>query len=97
MNSHDFITEDMARLYPDLINLVTMSVYDIAPQILGSFDQSLREFATKKFTRKGIKIRTGRRVKEVNERKLIIEEDGEVPYGMLVWATGMISFHMLKY
>ncbi|EXX71296.1 uncharacterized protein OCT59_019397 [Rhizophagus irregularis] len=86
---HDFITEDMARLYPDLINLVTMSVYDIAPQILGSFDQSLREFATKKFTRKGIKIRTGRKVKEVNERKLIIEEDGEVPYGMLVWATGL--------
>ncbi|GBB87875.1 hypothetical protein RclHR1_14370006 [Rhizophagus clarus] len=86
---HDFITEDMARLYPDLINLVTMSVYDIAPQILGSFDQSLREFATKKFTRKGIKIRTGRKVKEVNERKLIIEGDGEVPYGMLVWATGL--------
>ena len=84
----------MAYLYPDLINLVTMTVYDIAPQILGSFDQSLREFATKKFTRKGINIRTGRRVKEVSERKLIIEGDEEVPYGMLVWATGMNQIYL---
>nr|CAG8525889.1 5762_t:CDS:10 [Entrophospora candida] len=86
---HDFITEDMARLYPDLINSVTMTVYDVAPQILGSFDQSLRDYATKKFTRKGIKIRTGRSVLEVKERHMIIKEDGEVPYGMLVWATGI--------
>ncbi|CAG8783244.1 17300_t:CDS:2, partial [Cetraspora pellucida] len=49
---HDFITEDMARLYPNLINSVSMTVYDIAPQILGSFDQSLRDYAIKKFTRK---------------------------------------------
>ncbi|CAI2177352.1 17703_t:CDS:10 [Funneliformis geosporum] len=86
---HDFITEDMAHLYPDLMNSVTMTIYDVAPQILGSFDKSLREFATKKFTRKGIKIRTGRRVQEVNERVIVIEGDGEIPYGMLVWATGL--------
>ncbi|CAJ0876292.1 15109_t:CDS:10 [Entrophospora sp. SA101] len=86
---HDFITEDMARLYPSLINSVTMTVYDVAPQILGSFDQSLRDYATKKFTRKGIKIRTGRKVLEVKQRHMVINEDGEVPYGMLVWATGI--------
>ncbi|CAG8746982.1 1730_t:CDS:2, partial [Racocetra persica] len=86
---HDFITEDMARLYPNLINSVTMTVYDVAPQILGSFDQSLRDYAIKKFTRKGIHIRTGARVETVKERHLIINDIGEVPYGMLVWATGL--------
>ncbi|CAG8814330.1 4887_t:CDS:10, partial [Gigaspora margarita] len=86
---HDFITQDMARLYPDLINLVTMTVYDVAPQILGSFDQSLRDYAIKKFTRKGIQIRTGTLVEAVNERHLVIKDNGNVPYGMLVWATGL--------
>ncbi|CAG8721646.1 19503_t:CDS:10, partial [Cetraspora pellucida] len=86
---HDFITQDMARLYPNLINSVSMTVYDIAPQILGSFDQSLRDYAIKKFTRKGINIRTGTLVKEVKERHLIVNDIGEVPYGMLVWATGL--------
>ncbi|CAG8698097.1 10893_t:CDS:2, partial [Racocetra fulgida] len=75
--------EDLARLYPNLINSVTMTVYDIAPQILGSFDQSLRDYAIKKFTRKGIHIRTGARVETVKERHLIINDIGEVPYGML--------------
>ncbi|RIB21933.1 FAD/NAD(P)-binding domain-containing protein [Gigaspora rosea] len=86
---HDFITQDMARLYPDLINLVTMTVYDVAPQILGSFDQSLRDYAIKKFTRKGIQIRTGTLVEAVNERHLVIKDNGNVSYGMLVWATGL--------
>ncbi|CAG8618735.1 6862_t:CDS:10, partial [Dentiscutata heterogama] len=86
---HDFITQDMSRLYPGLINLVTMTVYDVAPQILGSFDQSLRDYAIKKFTRKGIQIRTGTHVDAVKARHLVIKENGEVPYGMLVWATGL--------
>ncbi|CAG8510707.1 5993_t:CDS:2, partial [Acaulospora colombiana] len=85
---YDFITEDMARLYPDFMNLVTMTVYDVAPEILGSFDASLREYATKKFMRKGINICTNRHVIEVREHEIIVEEEGEVPYGMLVWATG---------
>ncbi|RHZ82575.1 hypothetical protein Glove_108g17 [Diversispora epigaea] len=86
---HDFITEDISRLYPRLMNKVTMTVYDVAPQILGSFDVSLRDYATKKFARKGIKIRTNTQVAEVTERKLVIKDNGDVPYGMLVWATGL--------
>ncbi|CAG8458914.1 4448_t:CDS:10 [Ambispora gerdemannii] len=68
---------------------VRLSIYDIAPQILGSFDIGLRDYATKKFTRKGIQIRTNKRVMEIKANHLIIREEGEVPYGMIVWATGL--------
>ncbi|KAG9287047.1 hypothetical protein G9A89_023011 [Geosiphon pyriformis] len=86
---YDFISEDLTKLYPLLMTKVRLAVYDIAPQILGSFDVGLRDYATKKFTRKGISIRTGRTVLEVKKTHLVIKEDGEVPYGMVVWATGL--------
>ncbi|RUS21042.1 hypothetical protein BC937DRAFT_93771 [Endogone sp. FLAS-F59071] len=56
---YDFISEDLSRLYPSLMGKVQMTVYDVAPQILGSFDHKLREYATKRFRRKGIQVRTG--------------------------------------
>jgi len=62
-----------------------MTVYDVAPEILGSFDVGLREYAAKKFMRKGIRIKTKRRVLEVNETTLVIEGEQEaVPYGYVV-------------
>ncbi|CAG8469845.1 6375_t:CDS:10 [Paraglomus occultum] len=86
---HDFIVEDMARLYPQLMTKTRMTVYDVAPEILGSFDVGLREYTTKKFMRKGIRIKTKRKVLKVNEKTLVIEGEEEVPYGLLVWATGL--------
>lgn len=56
---YDFISEDLSRLYPSLMDKVQMTVYDVAPQILGSFDRKLSEYATKRFRRKGIQIKTG--------------------------------------
>lgn len=35
-----------------------MTLYDVAPTILGSFDSHLSEYAHKKFNRKGIQIKT---------------------------------------
>jgi NADH dehydrogenase FAD-containing subunit len=35
-----------------------MTLYDVAPTILGAFDSHLSEYASKKFNRKGIQIKT---------------------------------------
>ena len=37
-----------------------MTLYDVAPTILGAFDSHLSDYASKKFSRKGIKIKTGK-------------------------------------
>ena len=42
---HDFITEDLSKLYPNLMPLVQMTVYDVAPKILTSFDTKVLHFA----------------------------------------------------
>ncbi|KAM3584087.1 hypothetical protein VKS41_004054 [Umbelopsis sp. WA50703] len=88
---HDFISEDLSRLYPQLMAHVRMTLYDVAPHILGTFDSNLSAYATKKFARRGIQVKTGRQVKEVLKDRLVIKEDGEVPFGMLVWSTGLMQ------
>lgn len=57
---YDFISSDMSRLYPQLMSQTRMTLYDVAPNILGTFDSQLSEYAHKKFSRKGIQIKTSR-------------------------------------
>ncbi|KAF5373261.1 hypothetical protein D9615_007477 [Tricholomella constricta] len=60
---HDLLHSDIAKHYPALARLSKINLYDVAPQILGSFDNSLV--------------------------KMFVEEQGEVPFGLLVWSTGL--------
>lgn len=36
---HDFVEQDVYRLYPHLKGLVNITLYDVAPHILLSFDE----------------------------------------------------------
>ncbi|KAI8371696.1 FAD/NAD-P-binding domain-containing protein [Radiomyces spectabilis] len=87
---YDFITEDLSRLYPQLMDYTRMTVYDVAPKILGNFDKNLSNYATSKFKRRGIQIKTGTHVLEVKKDSLCLKEEGEVPFGMLIWSTGLM-------
>ncbi|KAK9762816.1 hypothetical protein K7432_011089 [Basidiobolus ranarum] len=86
---HDFISDDISKLYPDLIDKVQMTIYDVAPKILSNFDSSLEEYVTKRFMRRGIKIRTGAVIEEVRSHSIMIKGEGEEPTGLVVWATGL--------
>lgn len=93
---HDFVTEDMLRLYPDLANMVTMTVYDVSSKILSSFDESLSEYAMNVFQRKGIKLKLNTKVVEVAEDHLILHDGTKVPFGLLVWSTGLSPNPLIK-
>lgn len=40
---HDLIRTDIQRHYPNLAKLAKISLFDVAPVILGSFDVGLQE------------------------------------------------------
>ncbi|KAF9923905.1 hypothetical protein FBU30_006066 [Linnemannia zychae] len=86
---HDFIREDCSRLFPQLMNHVTLAVYDVAPTILANFDKSLSEYCMAKFKRSGIEVRTGAVVEQVKDGMLILKGGKEIPFGCLVWSTGL--------
>lgn len=62
---HDIISEDMAKLYPDLMQYYKITVYDVAEKVLSMFDDKLASYAMNHFKREGIHIRTSHHVKSL--------------------------------
>ncbi|GAA5928105.1 hypothetical protein JCM3775_002818 [Rhodotorula graminis] len=88
---HDFLTSDLTRAYPQVVDLCKISIYDVAPGILGSFDKSLQEYAEDKYVRRGIAIKGNRHVESVDEGVLHVKEEGAVKFGLAVWSTGLAA------
>jgi hypothetical protein len=62
---HDLIKEDLAKLYPSLIQDVNITVYDVAPKVLSMFDEKLGKYAEQTFRRDGIKVKTSHHVESL--------------------------------
>jgi NADH dehydrogenase len=101
---HDLIRDDLAPMYPDLVPLVSITVYDVAPKVLPMFDQALAKYAMDTFARQNIKVKTEHHLErlrladgEFGRRhgalRIKIKEHGadEVGAGLVVWSTGLMA------
>ncbi|KAI5806047.1 hypothetical protein EDC01DRAFT_609437 [Geopyxis carbonaria] len=86
---HDLIHDDLARVYRSLAGIPRITVYDVAPTILGMFDANLQAYARAVFKRQGIEVRTEHHVSQVEADAIVTKEDGRVPVGAVVWSTGL--------
>ncbi|KAK4106513.1 FAD/NAD(P)-binding domain-containing protein [Parathielavia hyrcaniae] len=101
---HDLIREDLAPLYPHLMPLVSITVFDVAQKVLPMFDQALAKYAMDTFARQNIQVKTEHHLErlrlvdgELGRRhgalRIKIKEHGdeEVGAGMVVWSTGLMA------
>ncbi|PSS05755.1 External alternative NAD(P)H-ubiquinone oxidoreductase [Actinidia chinensis var. chinensis] len=91
---HDFVTEDLAKLYPSVKDHVKITLLEAADHILNMFDKRITAFAEEKFQRDGIDLKTGSMVvkvtdKEISTKERATGENRSIPYGMVVWSTGI--------
>ncbi|XP_055804649.1 external alternative NAD(P)H-ubiquinone oxidoreductase B2, mitochondrial isoform X2 [Solanum dulcamara] len=91
---HDFVNEDIVRLYPKVRDLVKITLLEATDHILNMFDKRITAFAEEKFHRDGIDVKTGSMVVKVGEKEISTKDvkRGEItsmPYGMAVWSTGI--------
>lgn len=93
---HDFIRQDVSQRYPHLMDFLNISLFDVAPHLLGSFDRSLSEYTETKFRERGIQVRTNTAVTQVTEEHLMLGDGSHVPYGLLVWSTGLAPTPLIK-
>ncbi|OIW33980.1 FAD/NAD(P)-binding domain-containing protein [Coniochaeta ligniaria NRRL 30616] len=106
---HDLIYEDLRKLYPDLMQFVRITVYDVAPKVLPMFDQALADYAMKVFNRNGIAVKTQHHLERIRPAdgylgsdqgglKIKIKEygDEEVSAGLVVWSTGLMQNPLVK-
>ncbi|KFK43046.1 hypothetical protein AALP_AA1G071300 [Arabis alpina] len=83
----DFIMKDVRQRYSHVKDDIRVTLIE-ARDILSSFDDRLRHYAIKQLNKSGVKLVRGI-VKEVKPQKLILDDGTEVPYGLLVWSTGV--------
>ena len=75
--SAELYHSDIARHYPALAKLSKITIYDVAPNTLGTFDQSLRKYTifalllSRPQLREGINILTSHHVERVEAVRLI--------------------------
>ncbi|KAL3691359.1 hypothetical protein R1sor_005010 [Riccia sorocarpa] len=91
---HDVIYEDLVKLYPTLMEFVSVTVIQSGDHILNTFDQRISSFAEEKFSRDGVHVQTNCRVMKVNKHDVEVKEKAtgklvNVPFGMAVWSTGI--------
>lgn len=90
------MSKDVKRIFPKLAPLITLTLVDSASAILHTFDQRLSEYARKKFLNNQIDVRLKRTIEDVEPGVLHIKEDGPLPFGLLVWSTGITSNPLIR-
>ena len=69
---HDFLREDVPKLYPDLADKISITVVQSADHILNTYDERISKYAAEKFARDGISVLTGRRVLSVDRASAVV-------------------------
>lgn len=89
----DLAKHELKHLYPRIADNIRISIYDVAPNILGSYDKKLYEYANGQLVRRNVHVATSSRIAKVDASAMYLaQRDSDtperVPYGMLIWATG---------
>ena len=78
----------LLRIYPDLEDCVTISVYDVADRMLGQFGEKLSEYAMEKFRRRDVRVCMSRKIEGFERGVMSVKGEGEVKFGAAVWCAG---------
>jgi NADH:ubiquinone reductase (non-electrogenic) len=93
---HDFLVEDVAKSFRRLSEDVRITLLEATDHILSSFDETLSEYTMKHFKRQHIDLRTGSIVTRVEPSKVYVKDGSVIPFGLLVWSTGIGSTSFVR-
>ena len=95
----DFIKHDVSRLYPDLVPMVSITLVEAGPALLGPFDAALQNYAHGLFKKRDIDVRLGTAVTSVEtfaadgyhfpSRRAILSDGSNLEFGTMVWSAGL--------
>lgn len=84
----DLAHHELRELYPDVADKISISIHDVAPNILGAYDKKLYEYANTQLVRRDINVETNSHIEKVEKDCFYTKEKGRIGCGILVWATG---------
>ncbi|CDO95084.1 unnamed protein product [Kluyveromyces dobzhanskii CBS 2104] len=87
----DYVDQDLSKWIPEISKEIKVTLVEAMPNILNMFDKSLWQYAQELFAKEKIDIRLKTMVKNVDSTTITAkcgDISEEIPYGLLVWATG---------
>lgn len=92
---HDFLIDDLRKWYPEIADKLRITLIEALPNVLPAFSKQLIQYTESTFKENKIDVLTRTMVKDVREKSVIVQDANkeikEIPYGLLVWATGNTS------
>jgi len=86
----DFLWKDLPNAYPEIdAKDVKVTLVEAGPKILSAFNDRLINKALKALRDRGADVRVDSRVKQVAKDYIELECGDKLPYGTLVWSTGV--------
>lgn len=92
----DYIDQDLVRWMPEVASELKVTLIEAMPKVLSSFNEKLVDYAQDVFKQTNIDLKTNTKVMRVTDSCVEalcksangLEENVNVPYGLLIWATG---------
>ena len=70
---------------------VHVRLVEMAPSLLGPFDETLREYARVQLVKRGVDIRLNTRIAEVTAEHVLLADAEKLPSDITVWAAGVAA------
>lgn len=94
---YDMFVKRAARRYPNLRPQdCRITLVELADRILPALDEDLAEFARRHMERRGIRIRLGTTVREVDERRVVLEDGETLDAATVIWCAGIAPEPLLS-
>ncbi|KAJ4843973.1 External alternative NAD(P)H-ubiquinone oxidoreductase B4, mitochondrial [Turnera subulata] len=71
---HDLAFDDFSKLYPAVKDYLKITLLEAGDHILNMFDKRITEYATKKFQRDGIDVKTGSMVTKLSDEDILTKD-----------------------
>jgi NADH:ubiquinone reductase (H+-translocating) len=80
----------LAATFPDVDPArVHVRLIEMAPSLLTTFNEKLREYARVQLDNRGVDIRLNTRIAEITARQVLLADGESLPSGLTVWAAGV--------
>ena len=87
---YDWLMEDGAKMFPQLIDYVNITLLEATDNILSGFGSDLADYTITKFRKRKIKVLTNSRVINVENDYVELQDGYKLNYGAVIWATGLM-------
>lgn len=96
---NDYVSQDLKKWLPDISKDIKVTLVEALPNILNMFEKSLIDYTQTFLQKENIDLKLKTMVQSVDENIVTAKMDGkevEIPYGVLVWATGNAPTQLAK-